>query len=1329
MKLRSKLVSSFLAVASLAAILGIINIQAGKNVKETFSAVSGEITPKLLGLQQIKLASLKMMEEANSYDLIQGEAVNMSGDVQVEQDKEEELEGFAAAREDLEKELKKFKNRAEFPDERNFVQEIEAAKTDFYQAGQILIELKEERVRGAKMVENKRNLEKAENNFTEKIDKAIKAELEQLHGENEVVASRADRAIAINALSVTAVALISYTLGLILAENIAKPIIKIKEAAVKIGRGDLGARVDVETRSEIGVLAEAFNQMAENLNRTTVSKGYVDNIIKSMLDALFVLNPDGTIKTFNLAAFLMLRYGDESELLGKPVQILFGDDKILIELEFEGAKPNSFLGRKETTLLAKDGQIVPVYFSVSVMRDERGQIQGFVCLAQDISERKAAEAARQESEAKWRSLVENAPDIILTADVAGTITFVNRVTPGLSAQQVIGSSIYDCVVPESREQLKEIVESVFTTGIAQQLDIAGVGLYDSISWYSSRISPIQKSGQVVAVTIIATDITERKRMEEALRESEKRYQLAVSAGKVGVWDWNLETNEFYLDPNLKAMLGFEPEEIPNRLEDWVKRVHPEDLPAVMAAAKAHLEGQTPHYEIEQRMINKDGSIRWILGRGTAIRDGGGKAYRLMGTDSDITEDKQAEEALLQAKQDLEIRVQERTTELTQLLEQLQRSAFERQLVAEALSQSQDRLNSILNSLDDVVWSVHATTFKVLYISPAAEAVYGLPQSEFFHNPHLWIEMIHPQDRQRVEGLLQKRMTAGTTDMEYRIVGSSGEVHWLRSRSRLVCDATGSPVRIDGIETDITDRKQAEAALRQSEAQFRKQAKREALLNRLASQIRNSLDLDTILETAVQEIHTLLQIDRCLFVWYRPKGLDSCQAGSPETWKGLESSDGPSNPLSSKPCNSYWQVVKEAKKPTAPSLLGAYPDQRDCPVIAKLLNREMIRLNDVSTLAEPELQQLKWVSGFTSIAILPIHTPAGEIGLLACGQCCGSRPWRDSEVGLLCAIADQLAIAISQAELYAGATEAARAAKEQAQQLQQAMNALQQTQAQLIQTEKMSSLGQMVAGVAHEINNPVSFIYGNVDPAMEYIQDLLGLIDLYQEHFPPSQEIDEEIDAIDLEFIKEDLPKLLHSMKVGAERIRQIVLSLRNFSRLDEAQMKAVDLHEGIDSTLLILQNRLKAKGASAEIKVIKEYGKLPLVDCFAGQLNQVFMNILANAIDALEDACTATAGVSGGKEPFIRIRTGTPEAKRVEIRIADSGPGMKSEVISRVFDPFFTTKPVGAGTGLGLSISYQIVVEKHGGQLKCTSENGKGTEFVIELPVRQNYSEPPIFKE
>ncbi|MBW4492388.1 MAG: PAS domain S-box protein [Oscillatoria princeps RMCB-10] len=1329
MKLRAKLVSSFLAVASLAAILGILNMEAGKNVKKSFSAVSGKITPKLLALQHIKLASFKMMVEANSYALIEEGAENISGDVKVEEDKEEELESFEAARKDLEEELDNFQSLAKYSDELQLVQEIEVAKRDFYQAGQILIELKGERVRGQKLVVNKRSLEKAENYFTEVIDRAIAAELEQLDRENEVVAHRAEMAIAINGLSVAAVTLISVTLGLILAEKIAKPIIKIKEAAVKIGRGDLAARVDVETRSEIGVLAEAFNQMAENLNKTTVSKGYVDNIIKSMLDALFVLNPDGTIKTFNLAAFLMLRYGGESELLGKPVQILFGDDKILRELEFEGANQNSFLGRKETTLRAKDGQIVPVYFSVSVMRDERGQIQGFVCLAQDISERKAAEAARQESEAKWRSLVENAPDIILTADAAGTITFVNRVTPGLSAQQVIGSSIYDCVVPESREQLREIVESVFTTGIAQQWDMAGFGPYGSTAWYSSRISPIQKNGEVVAVTIIATDITERKRMEEALRESEKRYQLAVRAGKVGVWDWNIETGEIYLDSNLKAMLGFELEEIPNRIQEWLKRVHPEDLPAVMAAAKAHLEGHTPDYEIEHRMINKDGSIRWILGRGTAIRDGGGKAYRMMGTDSDITEGKQAEEALLQAKQDLEIRVQERTTELTQLLEQLQRESFERQLVAEALSQSQDRLNSILNSLDDVVWSVHATTFEMLYISPAAEAVYGRPQSEFFNNPNLWMEMIHPQDRQRVEGMLQKRMRAGTTDMEYRIVRPSGEVHWLRSRSRLVCDATGSPVRIDGIETDITDRKQAEAALRQSEAQFRKQAKREAVLNRLASQIRNSLNLDTILETAVQEIHTLLQIDRCLFVWYRPNGLESWKAGSPETWKGLESSDRPSNPPSSKPCNSYWEVVKEAKKPAAPSLLGAYPDERDCPVIAKLLNREMIRLDDVRTLASPELQQLKWVSGFTSIAILPIHTPAGEIGLLACGHCCGSRPWRDSEVGLLAAIADQLAIAISQAELYAGATEAARAAKEQAQQLQQAMSALQQTQAQLIQTEKMSSLGQMVAGVAHEINNPVSFIYGNVDPAMQYIQDLLGLIDLYQDRSPSSPEIDEEIDAIDLEFIKEDLPKLLYSMKVGAERIRQIVLSLRNFSRLDEAQMKAVDLHEGIDSTLLILQNRLKAKGASAEIKVIKEYGQLPPVDCFAGQLNQVFMNILANAIDALEEPRTAPAGAAGGKEPVIRIRTGTPEPKRVEIRIADSGPGMKLEVRSRVFDPFFTTKPVGAGTGLGLSISYQIVVEKHGGQLKCFSETGKGTEFVIELPVRQHYSEPPIFKE
>jgi signal transduction histidine kinase len=292
---------------------------------------------------------------------------------------------------------------------------------------------------------------------------------------------------------------------------------------------------------------------------------------------------------------------------------------------------------------------------------------------------------------------------------------------------------------------------------------------------------------------------------------------------------------------------------------------------------------------------------------------------------------------------------------------------------------------------------------------------------------------------------------------------------------------------------------------------------------------------------------------------------------------------------------------------------------------------------------------------------------------------------------------------------------------------------------------------LVAGIAHEINNPVSFIYGNIPHATQYTQDLLNLVKFYRQHYPnPAPAIQAEMEAIDLDFLMEDLPKLMNSMQMGADRIRQIVLSLRNFTRLDRTAREPVDLHQGIDNTLLLLRPRLKAKAAQVGIEVIKDYADLPLLECYAGQLNQVFMNIFSNAIDALEEArdikregkethsslaltaasfskveltvpnveeyhaCTAT-GVT--LTPTIRISTEVQDGNTVVIRIADNGPGIPPEIQQHIFDPFFTTKPVGKGTGLGLSISYQIVVEKHGGQLKCFSTPGEGTEFLIELPV------------
>ncbi len=304
--------------------------------------------------------------------------------------------------------------------------------------------------------------------------------------------------------------------------------------------------------------------------------------------------------------------------------------------------------------------------------------------------------------------------------------------------------------------------------------------------------------------------------------------------------------------------------------------------------------------------------------------------------------------------------------------------------------------------------------------------------------------------------------------------------------------------------------------------------------------------------------------------------------------------------------------------------------------------------------------------------------------------------------------------------------AVNAAREQAEtlsdDLQQTLQQLQQTQTQLVQQEKMSSLGQLVAGVAHEINNPVNFIHGNLVYAKDYAQDLLSLVQLYQKHYPhPVPEIQSEADEIDLEFLQKDFVKILNSMDMGADRIREIVLSLRNFSRTDEAGFKQVDIHEGLESTLLILRHRFKATRDRAEIALVREYGKLPLVECCAGQLNQVFMNILANAIDALEEVSVSQAEQQQQERSnCITIRTSILNGEWVEIAIVDNGFGIPESIQSRIFDPFFTTKPVGKGTGMGMSISYQVITTKHNGTLNCFSTPGEGTAFTIQLPITRS---------
>lgn len=492
-------------------------------------------------------------------------------------------------------------------------------------------------------------------------------------------------------------------------------------------------------------------------------------------------------------------------------------------------------------------------------------------------------------------------------------------------------------------------------------------------------------------------------------------------------------------------------------------------------------------------------------------------------------------------------------------------------------------------------------------------------------------------------------------------------------------AIATVVLIPGLWSWLFTRDQnrkAQQGLIESEQQLAfHQQQADVLQQRLSSQIRDSLDSEAVIATAITEVFHLLQGDRCTFAWLN---------FSPHS----------------------WQVVHEAQRDNLPAFVSREIDLT--PLVQTFMTCDRLCSSNTDGLLSLDLRAVLQKLHYGSVLARRIRTRAGATGVILCGLT-EPHPWSTVDIELLDGVAEQVTIALNQAELYTLAQD--REAEARA-----ALAELKTTQTQLIRSEKMSSLGQLVAGVAHEINNPVGFIYGNVEHVTGYTQDLLQLVEEYQAYLDPlPPELEALQDEVELEFLQDDLPKVLASISMGAERIREIVKSLRTFSRLDESDQKSVDIHSGLESTLMILGSRLKGTGDRPAIQVVKDYDTLPDIECYPGLLNQVFMNLIANAIDAVHSALDNPNGSQ--ESPTLTLRTRWNPGENIAIvQVQDNGTGIDRTTQSKLFDPFFTTKPIGKGTGLGLSISYQIIVENHQGSLECESQLGQGTTFTIRIP-------------
>ncbi|MEG5057218.1 PAS domain S-box protein [Microcoleus sp. A2-C5] len=929
--------------------------------------------------------------------------------------------------------------------------------------------------------------------------------------------------------------------------------------------------------------------------------------------------------------------------------------------------------------------------TLTPLRDAYGSIYRIIGNSIDITERKQAEAALQESQHFVERIANATPNILYVYDdIEQRNVYSNRElagTLGYSLEEVatMGSNLWQTIVhPEDLAQFPEYLHQLEHTpdGEVVEYEYRVRDKQNNWHWFVSReiIFSRTESGKIKQRLGAATDVTERKKAEQSLAEQLK---ISLFTADIGI---SLTQNQ-----SLPATLQKCTDAVVRHLDAALARIwtlnEQENVLEMQASGGmyTHIDGAHSRIAVGQFKI------------GLIARERKPHITNSVETDPRVSDKEWAKREgmiafagypLIVDNQLLGVIVMFARHELQEsILIALASSVdaialgIKRKQTEMALAAQKQTMRTIIDNAPIWVWMANPSGRMLLVNKTFCEDV-AVSEDQFLAASH-YSEVLGLEASANCMASDAQAWSQDTPCYsEELLLLADGEYHQFETIKTQIKDDCGRAIGLIGLGLDVTKQKESQRRLQESEARFRKLAEQEILLNQLASNIRQSLNLDTILATTVQQIRDLLMLDRCVFIWYLPDGAPP-----------------------------VWDVQYEAKNADLSSLLGAFPISATGSQAERIANLEIIRIDDFETVPDLVERDFFRCIGLQSLLEIPLQTSSGKIGAICCSACSAVRCWSDEEVELLVAVGNQLAIAINQAELYTQSVDSARIAQEQTTQLEATLCELQQAQTQLVQAEKMSSLGQMVAGIAHEINNPVSFIFGNLTYTEEYTGSLMKLLQMYRDEYPqPGQVIQQEIEALDLDFLLDDLPKMLSSMQVGATRIRDIVLSLRNFSRLDESDMKNVNIHEGIDSTLMILEHRLKAQPDRPAIQLVKEYGELPLVECYAGLLNQVFMNIIANAIDALQHP---------PKNPgSIRIRTEV-EGNCVAIRIADNGSGIADQIKQRIFDPFYTTKPIGSGTGMGLAISHSIIVEKHKGKINCFSAIGKGTEFAIEIPIKR----------